>query len=107
MGQYPDLSEEQKSNFEFMEQLPFYLPRLPGDSDLSGLVSVNEPDTVKPDPVPNHARPVLHDPSLPPVLFRLDSEYPELSNLYHLPSKLKLWGESFKAEHNGFFSTSR
>ncbi len=66
------------------------------------LAVFNKADSVKPDPLPNYARPVLHDPSLPPVLFKLDSEYPELSNLYHIPGKLKIWGESFKSREHGY-----
>ncbi len=93
MGQYPKVpkpSKQEKTNLVILEQLPFF-------HEETVLIPDNTSTT------PSDYTPVpLHDPSLPPVLFKLDSAYPELSNLYHIPGRLKLWGEKFRSKEHGY-----
>ncbi len=96
MGEYPEVPEEQEKNLEYMEELPFYRISLSSPYPEGPIVP---PES---DHVPDNVPIALHDPSLPPVLFKLDSAYPELSNLYHIPGYLKLWGEKFKSKEHGY-----
>ncbi len=58
-------TKREKQNIWLSTQLPFM------DETLGDQVSDNE------------APPPLHDPQQPPIWFKLKSEYPELSNLFH------------------------
>ncbi len=93
MGQYPKVpkpSKQEKAKLSVLEQLPFFHEDAVLIPDNTSFIQSDY------TPVP------LHDPSLPPVLFKLDSAYPELSNLYHIPGRLKLWGQKFRSKEHGY-----